>query len=109
MKITSSKTDKPIYNGTTSIGRQIPFISYWKVLGDESIYTQVYNNQTKATIEVKRKTPLQLEKGLDTSEYGTIGDFSGYVEISEVELVGSTMGGYEQEQLISILNKGVIL
>ncbi len=61
INVTSSKTDKPIYNGTTSIGRKIPFISYWKVLGDESIYTSVYNNQTKATIEVKRKTPLQLE------------------------------------------------
>lgn len=109
INVTSSKTDKPIYNGTTSIGRQIPFISYWKVLGDESIYTSVYNNQTKATIEVKRKTPLQLENGLDTSEYGTIGDFKGYVEIFEVGFVGSTMGGYEQEQLISILNKGVIL
>lgn len=109
INVTSSKTDKPIYNGTTSIGRQIPFISYWKVLGDESIYTTVYNNQTKASIEVKRKTPLQLENGVDTSEYGTIGDFKGYVEVEEVNLTGSTMGGYEQEQLISILNKGVIL
>ena len=109
INVTSSKTDKPIYNGTTSIGRQIPFVAYWKVLGDESIYTSVYNNQTKACIEVKRKPPLQLENGVDTSEYGTIGDFTGYVEVAEVNLVGSTMGGYEQEQLVSILNKGVIL
>lgn len=109
INVTSSKTDKPIYNGTTSIGRQIPFVSYWKVLGDESIYTTVYNNQTKASIEVKRKPPLQLENGVDTSEYGTIGDFTGYVEVAEVTLVSSTMGGYEQEQLVSILNKGVIL
>ena len=109
INVTSSKTGKPIYNGTTSIGRQIPFISYWKILGDESIYTSVYNNQTKAIIEVKRKQPLQLEYGTDVSEYGTIGDYIGYVEVTEVGLIGSTMGGYEQEQLLSILNKGVIL
>ena len=109
INVTSSKTGKPIYNGTTSIGRQIPFISYWKILGDESIYTSVYNNQTKAIIEVKRKQPLQLEYGTDVSEYGTIGDYTGYVEVTEVGLTGSTMGGYEQEQLLSILNKGVIL
>ena len=109
INVTSSKTGKPIYNGTTSIGRQIPFIAYWKVLGDESIYTSVYNNQTRAIIEVKRKQPLQLEHGTDVSEYGTIGDYTGYVEVTEVGLIGSTMGGYEQEQLLSILNKGVIL
>ena len=109
INVTSSKTDKPIYNGTTSIGRQIPFISYWTVLADESIYTSVYNNQNKATIEVKRKPPLQLENGLDTNEYGTIGKYKGYIEVSEVTLSGSTMGSYEQEQLISILNNGVIL
>ena len=109
INVTSSKTGKPIYNGTTSIGRQIPFISYWKILGDESIYTSVYNNQTKAIIEVKRKQPLQLEYGTDVSEYGTIGDYTGYIEVTEVGLIGSTMGGYEQEQLLSILNKGVIL
>lgn len=109
INVTSSKTGKPIYNGTTSIGRQIPFISFWKVLGDESIYTSVYNNQTRAIIEVKRKQPLQLEYGTDVSEYGTIGDFTGYIEVTEVGLIGSTMGGYEQEQLLSILNKGVIL
>lgn len=109
INITSSKTGKPIYNGTTSIGRQIPFIAYWKVLGDESIYTSVYNNQTRAIIEVKRKQPLQIEHGTDVSEYGTIGDYTGYVEVTEVGLIGSTMGGYEQEQLLSILNKGVIL
>ena len=109
INVTSSKTGKPIYNGTTSIGRQIPFIAYWKVLGDESIYTSVYNNQTKAIIEVKRKQPLQLEYGTDVSEYGTIGDYTGYIEVTEVGLIGSTMGGYEQEQLLSILNKGVIL
>ena len=109
INVISSKTGKPIYNGTTSIGRQIPFISYWKILGDESIYTSVYNNQTKAIIEVKRKQPLQLEYGTDVSEYGTIGDYTGYIEVTEVGLIGSTMGGYEQEQLLSILNKGVIL
>ena len=109
INVTSSKTGKPIYNGTTSIGRQIPFIAYWKILGDESIYTSVYNNQTRAIIEVKRKEPLQLEYGTDVSEYGTIGDYTGYVEVTEVGLIGSTMGGYEQEQLLSILNKGVIL
>ena len=109
INVISSKTGKPIYNGTTSIGRQIPFISYWKILGDESIYTSVYNNQTKAIIEVKRKQPLQLEYGTDVSEYGTIGDYKGYIEVTEVGLIGSTMGGYEQEQLLSILNKGVIL
>lgn len=109
INVTSSKTGKPIYNGTTSIGRQIPFIAYWKVLGDESIYTSVYNNQTRAIIEVKRKQPLQLEYGTDVSEYGTIGDYTGYIEVTEVGLIGSTMGGYEQEQLLSILNKGVIL
>ena len=109
INVTSSKTGKPIYNGTTSIGRQIPFIAYWKVLGDESIYTSVYNNQTRAIIEVKRKEPLQLEYGTDVSEYGTIGDYTGYIEVAEVGLIGSTMGGYEQEQLLSILNKGVIL
>lgn len=109
INVTSSKTGKPIYNGTTSIGRQIPFISYWKILGDESIYTSVYNNQTKAIIEVKRKQPLQLEYGTDVSEYGTIGDYAGYIEVTEVVLIGSTMGGYEQEQLLTILNKGVIL
>ena len=109
INVTSSKTGKPIYNGTTSIGRQIPFIAYWKVLGDESIYTSVYNNQTRAIIEVKRKEPLQLEHGTDVSEYGTIGDYTGYIEVTEVGLIGSTMGGYEQEQLLSILNKGVIL
>ena len=109
INVTSSKTGKPIYNGTTSIGRQIPFIAYWKVLGDESIYTSVYNNQTRAIIEVKRKQPLQLEYGTDVSEYGTIGDYTGYVEVTEVGLIGSTIGGYEQEQLLSILNKGVIL
>ena len=108
--ISSSFTNEPIYVQNIEIGYKIPFLQDVSktVIGDVNI---TYNNNIKTPyIEVSRNVPYNVSTmfGKSTIDYGTLKNYLGYVEISDIDLnTGGTLR--EQEEIKNLLKGGIFI
>lgn len=100
-----------IKSETSNIVTNIPFIQEQNNTIVNQI-SQVYNRPSKrcAVVEIVRNIPYDTESefGKETVDYGTIGDKTGYIECTNVDLVS---GATEQEKdtIITLLKGGVFI
>lgn len=108
--ISSSFTNESIHIQNIEIGYKIPFLQdvAKTVIGDVNI---TYNNDIKTPyIEVSRNVPYNVSTmfGKSTVDYGTLKNYLGYVEISDIDLnTGGTLR--EQEEIKNLLKGGIFI
>lgn len=110
VNIYSSFIDSIIESRTNIIVSQIPFLQKQtnSVIGN--ITTVNKNNIVSPFIEVVRNIPYNVNTifGGETIEYGVIGDYEGFTRCENV-LLNSRATNTEKEEIIKLLNEGVIL
>lgn len=109
--ITSSFTNEIIHSETTNIVTQIPFIQKQ----NNSIVNQLSNVNENlidtAFIEIVRNIPYYANNnifGKATIVFDTIGNVTGYCEVSDIQLI-TTATNEEKEEIESILKDGIFI
>lgn len=109
--VRSSKTGDIIDRREIGFTRDIPFLYKDNQMYNQDIGNYIYNEVLTPYIEVIRNEPFSDSEGLfgrNTNEYGVIGDYDGYLEVSKVQMnTDATVG--EQERILQLLNNGVII
>ena len=110
VNIYSSFIDSVIESRTNIIVSQIPFIQKQTNAVIGNITTVNKNNIVSPFIEVVRNIPYNVNTifGGETIEYGVIGDYKGFTRCENV-LLNSRATNTEKEEIIKLLNEGVIL
>lgn len=110
VNIYSSFIDSIIESRTNIIVSQIPFIQKQTNAVIGNITTVNKNNIVSPFIEVVRNIPYNVNTifGGETIEYGVIGDYQGFTRCENV-LLNSRATNTEKEEIIKLLNEGVIL
>lgn len=108
--IYSSFIDSIIESRSNIIVSQIPFIQKQTNAVIGNITTVNKNNIVSPFIEVVRNIPYNVNTifGGETIEYGVIGDYKGFTCCENV-LLNSRATNTEKEEIIKLLNEGVIL
>ena len=110
VNIYSSFIDSIIESRTNIIVSQIPFLQKQthSVIG--TITTVNKNNIDSPFIEVVRNIPYNVDTifGGETIEYGVIGDYTGFTRCENI-LLNSSATNIEKDEIIKLLNDGVIL
>ena len=110
VNIYSSFIDSIIESRTNIIVSQIPFLRKQtnSVIGN--ITTVNKNNIVSPFIEVVRNIPYHADSifGGKTIEYGVIGDYEGFTRCENI-LLNSRATNTEKEEIIKLLNEGVLL
>jgi transcription elongation factor Elf1 len=110
VNIYSSFIDSIIESRSNIIVSQIPFIQKQTNAVIGNITTVNKNNIVSPFIEVVRNIPYNVNTifGGETIEYGVIGDYEGFTRCENV-LLNSRATNTEKEEIIKLLNEGVIL
>lgn len=110
VNIYSSFIDSIIESRTNIIVGQIPFLQKQTNAVIGNITTVNKNNIVSPFIEVVRNIPYNVNTifGGETIEYGVIGDYQGFTRCENV-LLNSRATNTEKEEIIKLLNEGVIL
>lgn len=110
VNVYSSFIDSIIESRTNIIVSQIPFLQKQthSVIG--TITTVNKNNIASPFIEVVRNIPYNVDTifGGETIEYGVIGDYTGFTRCENI-LLNSSATNIEKDEIIKLLNDGVIL
>ena len=108
--VISSFTGKVCYSISGVIALNIPFIQ----VENNNIINYVTNINknaySKAFIEVVRNIPYSVQNpfGKNTVDYGTIGDYKGFIKVSDIVLNSSATNS-EKEEIESLLKQGVFI
>ena len=111
VNVYTSLTGEIMYSNIVELGSAIPFFQKsTDVVVDKSVGQLIYNNVTKPFIEVIRNIPYgdNGEFGSFTSEYGVLGDYSGYLEVDKVD-IGSNCTKQEKLEIEQLLKIGVFI
>lgn len=106
----STKINNVFHNGTTKIGRNIPFFHKQsdQILNQQSIMLPVNNDLSNAYIEILRNKPV--ENGFDSlvKDSSILSDFTGYLVVDDIELETSANQN-DREEIKNILRNGVYI
>ena len=110
VNVYSSFIDSIIESRTNIVVSQIPFLQKQthSVIG--TITTVNKNNIDSPFIEVVRNIPYNVDTifGGETIEYGVIGDYTGFTRCENI-LLNSSATNIEKDEIMKLLNDGVIL
>lgn len=110
VNVYSSFIDSIIESRTNIIVSQIPFMEKQTNTVIGNITTVNKNNIPSPFIEVVRNIPYNVDTifGGETIEYGVIGDYTGFTRCENI-LLNSSATNIEKDEIIKLLNDGVIL
>lgn len=109
VNIYSSKTGTVIESKNFTLGRNLPYVTANKVVGEMKHSEGLNNGIRKMYIEVSRNEPLEMNQfNVDVLSYSTLEDVNGYIEVTNIELqCNATLN--EKNRIISILNNGIYI
>ena len=110
VNVYSSFIDSVIESRTNIVVSQIPFLQKQTHAVIGTITTVNKNNISSPFIEVVRNIPYNVDTifGGETIEYGVIGDYTGFTRCENI-LLNSSATNIEKDEIIKLLNDGVIL
>lgn len=110
VNVYSSFIDSVIESRTNIVVSQIPFLQKQTHAVIGTITTVNKNNIVSPFIEVVRNIPYNVDTifGGETIEYGVIGDYTGFTRCENI-LLNSSATNIEKDEIIKLLNDGVIL
>ena len=110
VNVYSSFIDSVIESRTNIIVSQIPFLQKQTHAVVGTITSVNKNNIDSPFIEVVRNIPYNVDTifGGETIEYGVIGDYTGFTRCENI-LLNSSATNIEKDEIIKLLNDGVIL
>ena len=91
--------------------RDIPYIRNNFNVPNQDVGNFIYNDVMTPYIEVIRNIPINDTNGIygeQTRQYGRLGDFDGYIEVSDVKLETSSTAD-EQTRIKQLLNNGIFI
>lgn len=91
--------------------RDIPYIRNNFNVPNQDVGNFIYNDVMTPYIEVIRDIPINDTNGIygeQTRQYGRLGDFDGYIEVSDVKLETSSTAD-EQTRIRQLLNNGIFI
>ena len=109
VNVYSSFIDSIIESRTNIIVSQIPFLQKQTHAVIGTITTVNKNNIVSPFIEVVRNLPYKVDTIIDEIiTYGVIGDYTGFTRCENI-LLNSSATNIEKDEIIRLLNDGVIL
>ena len=110
VNVYSSFIDSIIESRTNTVVSQIPFLQKQTHAAIGNITTVNKNDISSPFIEVVRNIPYNVDTifGGETIEYGVIGDYTGFTRCENI-LLNSSATNTEKDEIIKLLNDGVIL
>lgn len=110
VNVYSSFIDSIIESRTNIVVSQIPFLQKQTHAVIGTITTVNKNNIDSPFIEVVRNIPYNVDTifGGETIEYGVIGDYTGFTRCENI-LLNSSATNIEKDEIVKLLNDGVIL
>lgn len=108
LDVVSSFTNGNVYTTTKKISLSIPFVQDQTNTVVNTLSSIFHNTTDKVVVTVTRNNPYGDVSvfGRATKELDTIGNRSGYIEVSDVELQGNATSD-EKDTIKDLLKKGV--
>lgn len=110
LNVISTFNNNLIHTEVVKLGYDIPFIQKQSGSVISEYTTPIQNKITNSFIEVVRNIPYNVDTkfGKPSIDYGTLIDYTGYIEVDNIEL-NTVATNNEKNQIINLLQNGVII